>query len=985
MALNLSKILVDLGHKPPPLKLTMAAIIDSIEAFCSEYPNDTPKVNSGLIKHGRLKSLMEWETVNNAIRSGGYKLSEDPEWQNLKTKFEEEDKKLTLTGLLIELGYKGRNLIKITPEMRRNILSEMERTQVGFGALVNNATQAPEGISGGMIKNWLNENRVKLVEKYHVEWALSEWDKHPDALEITDEIRGQLRSLIENKATGVRSLVRQPDAPAGLTASMVNGWVYSNQKYAQKTYVEWVIEAYSTHPDVVVLDDETKTELLKEKERTNSGARALFKRTKLTAPEGLSEGMLSTWLSKAGVEKVRKDHLEWVLLAYKGLPSFVPLSKSQITLLEDEINRTGLGPIALINGTQNNEYDLKSSTIYGWLKGSTSKARMDHYNWSVEEWGKHPTTLEVTDDMRSQIRQEMQRTGIGSTLIFQYANNPPENFSTHDLETLLNGGIKRVEEGHWNWLIVEWKKHPNVSKKLKLSDKQQFGEETRTLRGHLVFEVKRTGLGAKSILDIIDTPPEGLTIGIINHWLKKKAWSKTVRKDHYDAVLNVLRSTPSRKEFAEVPLSAEAVKLQAERDRTGVGHNKLLEGKKLPAGLSMDGAANILYGAYKSVRQDHYDFLMSEWSKLPDKDYKLLDYSNDMKAALLAQKERTRVGVVSLLSNADNIPDGLSVGMANHLLRGDFQKIRDTHYKFLMSAYENLPDNEHEYILLEGAALERLRRLKTTKFIGPSTLLKEHADAPDGLNHSLISGWFSGHSKTARRDHIEWLLEKWEQAPDLVFITEDISLRLRQEIERTGVKPINLLKKSEEQPAGITQLILYGWIDGRIKTANKDLLNWVFEEFKKYEEFTPSLSEMFNDHQGRTNVGAKKLLSSAETIPEGVTEALINSWLKGTAKGISLKHKCWAVSEWLKKPDVVYITDEIVSEINGYKAQTGLGYTKLLKAATPPDGLTGSKLKTLFAGKATTVEKQHLEWIRNTYRNLTNDLSSDMSSLCLES
>ncbi len=100
--LTLYTLLIELGYRAPPL--TMALIVETIDAYRAAHEGQNPKQKAGDVMVGPLAGLANWAGLNSALSLGANGLKDDPEWQRLNAKL--GDGNLTLPTLLTELGYR---------------------------------------------------------------------------------------------------------------------------------------------------------------------------------------------------------------------------------------------------------------------------------------------------------------------------------------------------------------------------------------------------------------------------------------------------------------------------------------------------------------------------------------------------------------------------------------------------------------------------------------------------------------------------------------------------------------------------------------------------------------------------------------------------------------------------------------------------------------------------------------------------------------
>ncbi len=136
---------------------------------------------------------------------------------------------------------------------------------------------------------------------------------------------------------------------------------------------------------------------------------------------------------------------------------------------------------------------------------------------------------------------------------------------------------------------------------------------------------------------------------------------------------------------------------------------------------------------------------------------------------------------------------------------------------------------------------QKLINEKRRTGVGQTTLLRgssRNPDHPQGLTSNLITGWLAGTIKSAKPTYLEYVLACWADLPDAVNrnpriqknrvpITEATAQLLEQAWE-DGLLP-DAVKGNRQCPDGLTIGMIRTWKDGRIRSAEKDYLEFVIE------------------------------------------------------------------------------------------------------------------------------------------------------------
>ena len=126
----------------------------------------------------------------------------------------------------------------------------------------------------------------------------------------------------------------------------------------------------------------------------------------------------------------------------------------------------------------------------------------------------------------------------------------------------------------------------------------------------------------------------------------------------------------------------------------------------------------------------------------------------------------------------------------------------------------------------------RLQEQRERTGLGPSAFLTVAGDRPNGLGEAAIAGWLSGAAKTARADHLAFVLRIWPTLPARVVITEDMREALKAERDRTGVTPPKLLKDDAEAPDQLSCAAIANWLSGSTATALEHHLDYAISKWR---------------------------------------------------------------------------------------------------------------------------------------------------------
>ncbi len=123
----------------------------------------------------------------------------------------------------------------------------------------------------------------------------------------------------------------------------------------------------------------------------------------------------------------------------------------------------------------------------------------------------------------------------------------------------------------------------------------------------------------------------------------------------------------------------------------------------------------------------------------------------------------------------------------------------------------------------------------------------------------------------------------------------------------------------------------------------------------------------------RTGVGATKLLSGRDDLPEGFKIPQVATWMAGSVSTVPEDHLVYVQDAWAALPTDRWIEiDEAVRrELQTERLRTGVGFVRLLKEFGPlPDDLSPQMVHGWANGAVKSVRRRHLTAVRRSYRKI---------------
>lgn len=367
----------------------------------------------------------------------------------------------------------------------------------------------------------------------------------------------------------------------------------------------------------------------------------------------------------------------------------------------------------------------------------------------------------------------------------------------------------------------------------------------------------RTGIGSRNLLRITPGPhPEGLSTDLIESWLTGR--TKTVRTDLWHYVLGAWKNAPAASSVGRnlgpgriTVTDAMKAELRYLKDATGVGPHRLMRlgPEPKPQGLRTHTIQTWLNGLASTARSDHWQYVLDAWASMPRR----LVITDEMRVQLQALRTNSGLGATRLLRLAPNpIPSGLKPSTVNGWLSGAAKTVRTDHWQYILDVWQSLPQSiaagaipadtppvpvpppppRPQRVPMTDDKRRKLREQRERTGLGPSAFITAVGDRPKGLGQASIAGWLSGTAKTARADHLAFVLRKWAELPTRIAITQGMREALKAERDRTGVAPRDLLKGDADAPEKLSSHVIENWLSGIAATALEDHLDYVLRKWR---------------------------------------------------------------------------------------------------------------------------------------------------------
>ena len=230
-----------------------------------------------------------------------------------------------------------------------------------------------------------------------------------------------------------------------------------------------------------------------------------------------------------------------------------------------------------------------------------------------------------------------------------------------------------------------------------------------------------------------------------------------------------------------------------------------------------------------------------------------------------------------------------------------------------------------ERVSITKDIVEELKRLQEQSGVGPGALLRGQKDVPPRLNSGTIFGWKRQTVKTARRDQLEWVLQRWSEVTPVVSVTPELIKEIEAQLKRTGITPRALIARIDPPLDKLRPELVTRWVKGTTKTARQDHLDAVLnallaapdarprekrayigrDKFQRRLEFDDALRIALDVERERTGIQASEMLKYfyRGKVPDGLSAGMISAWLNTSPKTVPADLYEWTLAAWRALPD----------------------------------------------------------------------------------
>ena len=396
-----------------------------------------------------------------------------------------------------------------------------------------------------------------------------------------------------------------------------------------------------------------------------------------------------------------------------------------------------------------------------------------------------------------------------------------------------------------------------------------------------------------------------------------------------------------------IPIIKEAIDaLKRHQLRSGLLPTRLLGGvNDVPEGVTASAVISWINGTVKTVNKEHLDFVLDLWAGQPDLEtYKVkkkkrrrvkrpspvpsnrIPISDDYTRLFGRYKDK---GILpgQIFEDATDVPEGLSASMVSSWLFGGIKTAEKEYLDYVLCRCKALEQLPRRRINITEKMRQDLKDQSERTGIGPSILLDQASECPEGLSATMISGWVHSYTQTVNKEHFDFVLDLWAGQPDLKVckvknkrrsiknrshlipinrmpLSEELILVL-EPYRDAGLLPSQIFENAKKVPEGLSTILVSKWLSRGAKTIEKKQFDYVLRRCKALEKapyrrinITEKMRQDLKDQSERTGIGATALLGQIKGCPEEVSANMISAWAHGHTKTARKDHYEYVLREW---------------------------------------------------------------------------------------
>jgi hypothetical protein len=424
---------------------------------------------------------------------------------------------------------------------------------------------------------------------------------------ITNDIYEHLNN--ERKRTGVSnvSLLNNAESiPKGLTYGIVGFWLSGKAKTAERRHIDWAIKEYRKLPDeekYCELTDAVRNDLKSEIKRTGLSPKKLIGQIEGEIPKKFKARTFENWLY-GYVKRVPETQIKWLIDAYAKINSRRLITEEMRQRLKAEMTRTGISAKVLFTKHINdNPHKFGIATFVRWLDPSEYYVQGHHYEWMLNLLISLPDSerMPIGSTEIKILTDHIERTGCGPRKILRGTSDQiPEGLTSDYISRWKIGKLKSAKIEHWQWVISLYETYT--------PDENRISRDS--IIQSLKFEIKRTGVPPLRFFKMHKgSLPSGIVRHTIPNWLQPKV--KMIDKSHFEWVIREYKKLDGELFVSDLTNSKiETLEKLVNEAQLSPLQILRLAPRPLPRGLTTKTISRWLTRKAKTVRQEHWDFII---------------------------------------------------------------------------------------------------------------------------------------------------------------------------------------------------------------------------------------------------------------------------------------------------------------------------------------------------------------------------------------
>lgn len=674
----------------------------------------------------------------------------------------------------------------------------------------------------------------------------------------------------------------------------------------------------------------------REEKRTHVPLRALIATTDVrmaeNRPKGFTVDVVQSWFRKKERTKfTHADYITWLREIYASLPSAVEKSSikkevgkahqdmipgyafvtcEEIDFIEDETKRTGLTPSQLIRIGQSeasNEHashvrlikiappqSLKEHIFIKLALRVVLSTPLENIRWLVIAYDAMPEAVCIAP---AYLEKFASSKNIIFGKFFENSAEVPTGLTHVIVREMLRGSNKRYPP---IWVDYVCKKFDLIVAARSQPEEQEMHIWTEADREAAQAHLDRTDARLSQVFKEAVDVPDGFNWTLADRLIKGlKKPQPVIYRDWLLATLEKLPpkedatlGTPSEIIVDCTMTAVDVERLHTLREQKGLSPYMLMRGRYFKD-LTVSHVQDLFYGRTIETRQEWRDLIFDLYEAQPDKGAreKLIagkplqneadDFitTDDDRAHLRAERERTGVPDYALIETVGNPPEGLTDDIIQKLFSPACPPIKRSWFVWIVEQYDQLdfvsvrikkpkialPKKlpirkvSEGRIALTDETCQCLRQKIKETGLSMSEIFKDAPNVPSGFNEKIIARWLKDPTtKTAERIYWDWMIAACmdlaikhdpiimrigqEEKPkksesDRIILTNDLRDSLREKIKVLNINLKAFFRRSADAPARLTAIQITQWLcrPEDIKTADRVQWDWFNRKLRDYD------------------------------------------------------------------------------------------------------------------------------------------------------